>query len=346
MTMLFMDGFDHYGTGSTSQTNMQSGPYSLTNGSVQTYAARTGTCGVDGAFLNGGMVRRLDSPETRIGLGFAGYLSVPVDNGVGGNFRDFNNSVCLSWNMLSSGGFAVYDGNGTQKAINTAPIISGGAWYHYEVFAYLAPIASTGTGSFELKVNGTTVLYITGVNWLGQSGHDPRCDAVGWNCRGYSDDVFCYNCSGTYNNGFIGDRKVATLFPNADTATADWHLNGASTGYGCINDAAPDGDSTYLAALATDPLPVLSGFGLDNLSSAITSINAIQTYSYSKKTSTGPATVATDLVSSGTTALGATVSPTVNYVYNTDMIELDPNTGAPWTNAGVNAAQIKLRRIT
>jgi hypothetical protein len=157
----------------------------------------------------------------------------------------------------------------------------------------------------------------------------------------YLDDVFCYDDTGTYNNTFIGDRRVLTLFPNANTATADWTAVGAATGYEAIDEASPDDDTSYITAATAG---LVSQFGLQDLPGGISVINAVVMVERARKTEAGAANTKVSVVSGASSAAGADKPLTEIYTFRQDVFQIDPNTAAPFTPAGVNALQFKVER--
>jgi len=359
MTILWMDGFDHYGAGTGTPTdpgyvNMLAGPYSAFSRvdriQVNTTRPRTGSYSI--ACIDSGYVRRsLGSSHNTAGFGFALYMeSLPsASNALGVRYTDAsNNEVCI-FSIQTNGSFGLgytnLYGDYVSYASHTTPEVTSGTWNYIEVLPNLS------AGTFQVHVNGALVWSATGIIYTSVHG-SVSLDQLQFGCFGnvggtyYFDDVVCWDTAGTINNTFIGDRRVATLFPDGDTSTANWHLNGASSGYQCINQAVPDGDTTYLSALSTDSLPESSTFTVQDLPGTVGYVTAIQTYTSVKKTDTGTATVAVDMVSGSYTATGTTKPVTVDYQYQQQIFETDPATGTLWTPSGVNSARVSVRRVT
>ena len=74
-------------------------------------------------------------------------------------------------------------------------------------------------------------------------------------------------------------------------------------------------------------------------------IAALVHFSRVRKDDVGVRTVAQTMTSGGVDAIAANVNPGTSYAYLTQIAEVDPNTGSPWIQAGVNAAQMGLETV-
>ena len=111
------------------------------------------------------------------------------------------------------------------------------------------------TGSIVVKVDGVTVLSVSGIDTVATGnvectqvvfGTSNTNQAVTW----YMDDLHVFDGLGSVNNDFIGDKRVLLQLPDADTAVTDWVRNGGATDYERINELSQDGDTTYIEATA------------------------------------------------------------------------------------------------
>jgi hypothetical protein len=156
--------------------------------------------------------------------------------------------------------------------------------------------------------------------------------------------LFCYDGTGSFNNTFLGDRRVITLFPNADTVQADWTPVGSGTGFGAIDEVSPDGDTTYISAgLPGLPTPT-SEFGMDDLTAGISAISGVILVNMSRKTEAGVANVQMSVISGASESAGTDQPMTEVYTYRQDVFEIDPASAAPFTVAEVDALLIKADR--
>ena len=162
----------------------------------------------------------------------------------------------------------------------------------------------------------------------------------------YLDDIYIYDDSGSYNNTWIGDQRVSTLFPTADTAQADWTALSGS-GYTNIDDASPDDDTTYVYAGAPgSPSVSTSEFDIGNLSGTSGTVAAVTMGARVRKDEAGSADYQNGIVSSSVEAKGDVVPANPVYTYHETVFETDPNSGVAFTPTNVNNLLIQINRVT
>lgn len=347
MALLWCDGFDHYGT---DISNLTQGVYAdLVGGGLLTAVnPRTGARSLDfggSVFLR----RALGGPKTTVGIGGAFNInSLPATQNSSRvfDFRDASNGVQVTLVLQPTGVITVKRGtkeSGTVLGESASPVITPGAYNHVEVVVFF----DNSAGSVELRVDGVTVVSVTGVDTVNTS--NAECSQIGMlggpaSYRGHLDDIFCYDDTGSFNNTFLGDRRVHTLFPDADTAQADWTVVGSASGFGAINEDDPDGDTTYISAgVPGSPTPT-SEFGMDDLPAGVSAVSAVVLVNNSIKTEAGDGSVQMSVISGASETAGADNPLTLAYTYRQDVIEVDPATAAPFTASAVDDLLIKADR--
>lgn len=353
MALLWCDGFDHYGT---STARMLDGAYAEVGTSVSlvTTNPRTGTHHLritGGSGQAATFCRRvLGGAKTTVGIGAVFYYtSLPSGNNCQRvfGFYDATNATQLAIVVQSTGTIEAWRGaagSGTSLGVTSSPVVVASAYQHIEAVV----LFSQTVGTVEVRVNGVTVLSVSGVDtcntaltecsqvYIGGAGSATQTDSTH-----YIDDVFCYDNTSSYNNTFIGDRRVLTLFPDANTATADWTAVGAASGYLCIDEASPNDDTDYITAATVG---LVSQFGLQNLPAGISVINAVVMVERARKTEAGTANTQVSVVSGASTSNGVDKALTEVYTYRQDVFQTDPASAAPFTPAEVDALQFKVAR--
>lgn len=353
MSLEWMDGFDHYGTGATGKTNMTAGPYAEASATSDvgpnTTNPRTGTAAFRYFLNNSGGIRWrrvLGGNRTAAGLAMGvTYSQLPGANATTAPivFRDSNNVRQLCLFVTSTGSIDVRQtsGSGTILGSSSGPVIQAGSYQHIAMFA----TCHGSTGTIEVRVDGVTVINVSGVN-TAPSGTVNFAQMSGDNLSSTSgivdvDDFWCWNNLGTANNDFSGNVRVRRLNPDQDTAATDWVRNTGSTDFSAINQTAPDSDTTYIEAANLNDI---SEFDFENTPAEVSAILAAQTYVMMKKTDAGDSNVQVSLVSGASEVNGADRPITTAYAYWTDIFEVDPDTGTAWTKAAIDAAKMKLER--
>lgn len=230
MTTLFVDGFDHYGSGSTTAVaNMLNNVYAEVSSTAAgigapSWGARTGSFCYFNTDEPTGL--RLVLPGSTnnffISLGWSIDM-LPLGNNEHTivSFRDNGNTEQAKLVVESTGSLSLYNSSNTLVGSTNGPVVGASTWYHFEMQYQAA-------GTFELRVNEDTVMSgsfdypdadIAQVAFVGGPDH------VGTVPVQYLDDLIIRNTGGDFNNGFEGDLRVATLFPNSDSAIDGWTAN-------------------------------------------------------------------------------------------------------------------------
>ena len=362
MALLHIDGFDHYGL---DENNMTDGMYlevdsqSTSYFTLSTANPRTGTYNLRrGTGFNGTHVVRtaLGGEKTTAGQGVAVYFSqLPAFNNtyVLYDFRDAANAPQISVVIQSTGAISIVRGNnfaGDYIYTTPTPVVVAEAYQHIETWVTIDDAA----GAVELRVNGVTVVSLTGVNTAATlnietsqvallGGSQKTGLNVDFGVTTDFDDYFIADDTGAYNNDFIGDRRVLTLFPNADTATEQWIPSTGSDSYAMINEADPDDETSYILCGPND-VGDQSQFELEDLPAEVSAVSGIMVVDRSRKTDAGPGNINTTVVSGASTAVTADHVMTEAYTYRKNVIEQDPGTSLPFTPTEVNNLKLKIER--
>ena len=238
MSNIIVDGFGHYGTGTSGSAPTAIADVMLSAG----YASISGLGGITtlpwaptdpDVFLQvtpqfGSGVRRVLPAGVSTVTFFSFYFAVPnlptSNQGAIISFRDASNAVIAYLQLTTTGGLSLYDVNNTLIAASSGPVIVAATAYHMEIS--FKPGGSSA-GACTVKVAETTVLTTSSVSWSNTNNHAQflLCDSTSIGGSGttyYYAHLIVRNTSGTYNNSFIGDRKVATLIVNANGTDTGW----------------------------------------------------------------------------------------------------------------------------
>lgn len=354
MALLWCDGFDHYGV----IGNLTEGAYAEIGGTVvlSTVNPRTGThrLGHGANTAAQTMVRRvLGGPKTTVGIAAAFYLpNLPTlpSRDKFFDFRDASNTVQVVIGIDTTGTISAWRGlagTGVLLGTSASPVIVAEAYQHVEAMVFF----SQTIGTVEVRVNGVTVLSLSGLDTVASALVEASQVSIGGAAgTGAStvmlqvDDLFCYDDTGSFNNTFIGDRRVLTLFPDADTIQADWTPVGSATGFGAINEPTPDGDTSYITASVPGSPGPISEFGIENLPAGISAISAVVLVEFARKTEAGVANTQWSVISGASETAGTDKPMTEIYTFRQDVFETDPASAAPFTPAEVDALLIKVER--
>ncbi len=228
MAQLWMDGFDHYG-GDISR--LLEGPWGAISSSVSltppAAGARTGDNALkipESAILR--EARRVLGgafAEIFVGMGF--YIdTLPSQDGrkYPLQFKTVSNADIATITIRADGALEFRSGGegGTILGVTTGPAVVTGTWHHIECRI----LRHASAGIFELRVDEVEVLNLTGLALgatdVGQIavGQDNSLSSTNF----WVDDLIVRDTSGSRNNGFMGDLRIATLQPIANGVAQGW----------------------------------------------------------------------------------------------------------------------------
>jgi hypothetical protein len=225
----------------------------------------------------------------------------------------------------------------TVLATGSTVLIAGGV-YWIEVAATINNV----TGSFTVSLGGA--VEFTAVNQNTRTTANNQVNNLTWpmpvNPSPKLDDVYVNDDTGPapYNT-FLGVIRVETLFMTVQGSVA-W-VPKTSTNLSQIQEVNMDSDTTYNVT----PSAAIDEFTHGALSSTPITIFAVDVISSARKDDVKAVQYRNKLISGATTANGATNSLATVYQYVRDSYQTDPNTGAPWAAAAVNATTIGYERF-
>lgn len=330
MAALFRDGFDLYGTSGTA-TGASTYWTSGTPGTIQ--SPRISGNGFAIRFAAGQPLLKVlgGTADTLIvGFGFrvvthplAGVNNILLLNDTGGT------NVTL---RIDNAGFlSVLRGLTTTLATAAAPLTVG-AWYYIEIKVK----AHASTGTIEVRVNGTTVITLTGQNTAPISALLTQVQ-IPQHLAGSSiyefDDLYVCDTSGAAPlNDFLGELKVVSLLPNGAGDATTWTPS-AGQNFECV-DNNPPSDAIFVsdATPGNQDLYNFANVAGGTILDAALVIRA-------QKSDAGARSIKPLCRSGGTTFAGGSQALSTSWLYYLQDYPLDPNTGAAWTLSNLNAAQ-------
>lgn len=226
MAIQWMEGFDHYGSGDTvGPNNMLAGPWasvSLAELGAPAWGARTGDNSLGLSF---GTARRiLYTPRAAVFVSMAfSVQSLP-----GGNddtrIISFNDGLGLGVCQLyvtNTGRIMAVDKDDILLGITAGPVVTATNWHFVEM------LYDCDLETFTLRIDDATgtetpVMSLTGLGDLGDIASitlGPGAVGASGGTMIWFDDVIVRDKTGGINDGWQGDRRVATLFANANEDT-------------------------------------------------------------------------------------------------------------------------------
>lgn len=344
MALLFADGFEHYGTGSSGGGRMtSSGAYAL-GGSSAGYPngayARTGNYALRPASSSSwNIARNIGGPHTTVGVGCGLYLTQLTPE-VAITYQADNYQTVLGVRLNTDGSISIIRGNNpfySAAVIASTPpgLFTTGAWNHIELKGTIDAVV----GGFELRVNGVTALAMSNIN-LG-SILATRIGITTRTTNAYFDDFIIWNDQGDAPTDFVGPARVITVYPASDTPVDDFTINGAASGYECINQAVEDGDTTYIEGVN---LGDASEFGIGTLPPETEGIVGVFIPALAKLSAAGTGNLKVSMMSGVSEAAGFDGPITQAYAYRDSAFGVNPATDSPWDKASLEAARLRFEK--
>lgn len=228
---------------------------------------------------------------------------------------------------------------GTQLISVTPNVWFPESWHYIELGAKIHDT----TGWVELRQDGVTIGRFDGDTRNG--GTDGLIDLVAFNQRtnGGSfniDDVYIINEQGTHANTWLGDVRVYPSYPNAPGNYSQLvGSDGNSVDNYLLVDEAGTPDTTDYVGSSTDGDQ--DSYTFQDLPVTVGTIIAVEVRMHAAKDDTGTKQIRSLTRRAGTDSFGAdkVLAAIPLYQTHTEILELDPITGAAWTISNFNATE-------
>jgi hypothetical protein len=341
VALLFVESFD------TVDTSTLSGRWTL-NGSGHTVAAaRTGNglSKVQGA-VDGSFQRLITIPTSNITeaiVGFA-FRTTSITNTFGASdLVSFLDSTTrqISLSLQSTTGL-LFLWNGSLQAIASDHALAANTWYYIEL-----KVAFGNSAAASVRVNGEAVTGLTAVTIDSQNTANSYANNIRFNNITIStgsmtvlfDDIYVGSTSGSApRNDFLGDCRVEVIRPTAEGNYSEFDPSSGSDNALMVDDAAPDGDSTYVA---TNVLNEIDTYITGDLATTTGTVYGVQTSLYARKdeAQASPRSISPVIRRGGSDSVGGGHDLNDTYAQHRQMFEQDPIASADWTIPSVNASE-------
>jgi len=245
-------------------------------------------------------------------------------------YNGANRNINLRW--VNGGNLAIYKGD-VQLAVTAGLGLVTNRWYYFEM-----KVLAAAAGSVSVRVDETPVLSYSGDTRQGATSYHTtfRIQDV-WGETPSVAALYCLDGAAGAND-FLGVKQVVTIFPNGAGATTQWTPNGAAANYDCVDEAAADDASTYVATAGAGNLD-LYAYGDISASDMDGEIVGVQINTEARRTQSTDYNLYQPCSLSGTQSDGAARTiASDTFVTATRVMAADPS-GAGWTIDNVNLAQ-------
>ena len=346
MALKWLEGFEAYGVTNGNSTVDFIGKYSSV-GVASAYQIKAGRIGGKCMWVNT-VSSAFETPQFSnqatwtVGFGYK-------QDGMGGmgdacQIRDASASqIQIDVVVGTAGEIWVFRGAsqvnliGVTRGANLRP----GVWAYIEIQTTI----NNTTGTVIIRVNGNTVLNLTGQNTRGNSNNFASSVRFTGNATGgsnsYFDDIYICDGSGSNNTTFLGPQKVVAILPSADNGSQQWSTSSGSTHFSLVNENPPDDSTTYVQDTVSGHVDL---WDYANTPSTIANIKGVQVNTVFEDTDATAFSLVERCVSGATTSDASSVAGTNGtFKVAAFVLETDPNTSALWTQSNLDAAQFGVK---
>lgn len=336
MSILFIDGFDHYATADITKkwTAMVGAPTIGTAGRRLSGQLRAGSTNV---YIS----KTLPATASWV-IGFALMVeALPTTSVAVVSLLDVGSAQCDL--RVNADGTLSVTRNGTALTGGTSvAAISAGAYYYIEWKVTISD--SIAAGSCKVRISGVDAItvatsqdvkntvnaYATQIRIGHQSGSIAALNF---------DDLYVCDQSGSTNNDFLGDCRVDTQFPTADGATTNFVPSTGTAHYSLVDEAAPN-TTDYVSSSTAGDRDLYEFSDLTALTAS--TVYGVQVNSAASKDDAGSRSIALTARSASTNVDGSTQALSTSQLIHNSVFEVD-SASAAWTQTSVNAAQFGVK---
>jgi len=246
---------------------------------------------------------------------------------------------------------------------NTTPVATGKSatglfvvdtWYFLEFSITLASTTSATDGSFDFKLDGTTIWSGSSLPLAFNTSTVHRPDSILLGSAGMSnmiwDDVIIMDGTGSDINtsSMTGARYIDTMNVASDGGTVDWTRNTGTNDWEMVDDTANanDGDTTYVSS---NTVAEEGRYNLETPSNTDDDVHAVQIKARLRKDDAGARTVRAVMnVAAGTEEVTFDeIGPTTEYQwYSMGVRETNDTGGTAWDASELTNIEIGVEIVS
>lgn len=336
MSLLFIDGFDHYASADMLKKWSLGGGYI---GITSNNGRRGGGSIAPTIADNTCYLTKTLGNQTTFVVGFAFY---PTSYYAGGG-----RILSLVDGTTEQVGLYLYS-NGTLSVLRNGTALTGGtstatvainAWNYLEIKGTIS--TSIAANSCKVRLNGADIITVAAGQSIQATANafysGVRIGPATANSAVYGryDDFYICNQSGTVNNDFLGDCRIDTLLPTSDGTYTDGTPSVAGAHYLMVDENPPNTTDYVDMGVVGNR----DSYGYPDLTALTNStVYGVQLNAAALKDDSGTRALATFARSGTTNSDGASYTLSTSQLYASQVFETAPG-GAAWTQTLVNGAE-------
>ncbi|AQV94744.1 hypothetical protein BJN34_12725 [Cupriavidus necator] len=329
MSLIFMDGFDHYATADITKKWT-----SLAGASINASGGRRGG-GAMSVSGSGNYVQKTFPAAAGWVVGAALSANILSSATI---FALLDAGTIQCDLRLNVDGTLSVTRNGTAVTGGTSTLaLSAGTFYYIEWKVTIAD--SIGANSCKVRVNGVDWITVaTGQDLKSTANATANQVRLGISASTLTllyDDHYVNDQNGSVNNDFLGDVRVDALYPTSDGANQAWTPSTAGAHWSLVDETAPNTTDYVESGTAAQK----DTYGMGDISHTPVSIFGTQVNIAALKDDAGARSLKPVTRSGGTDYSGTAQALATTQAYYSEVRETDPATSAAWTKTGFNAAE-------
>lgn len=333
MSVLFLDGFDHYIVADEKWDAQFFGGNirpDLTQGRFTPGALQVKGSG------GGGTITKNIKLSIEVIAGFA-FNNINADSHTINLFFTDDTGVTANLNIDTTGGVGTLTYNGN-TLVTPPATFTGSVWQHVEF-----RIRQSNTiGQLEIRRNGATVASSINLDTIPTTSLGFISFSVGATNNAqvhYVDDLYIFDALGTSNNTFAGDTRITTLRPTANGLDNNFTPQGAGDNFSAVNEVTHDQDATFVEAGQLGAQEKYTQVTFSTLGISPGTIFCTQVVNAAKKTDAGQLKYKDQMIIGGIEFDNGTevIATSGTYQMTFFVRDTDPSDGLTWTEAKIDA---------
>ena len=223
----------------------------------------------------------------------------------------------------------------TLLGTSSGTVFSAGSYAHLDCKITI----NNSSGSVLVVSGATTHLNLTSQDT--QTSANAQVTAVRIGGDGTNtvsvDDFYILDTTGSVNNDQIGDCRVDVLRPTTEASYSDLTPSSGVDNSAMVDDATPDGDSTYNSSSAVGAKDTYGYEPLTDIGGS--EIFGVQLNMVVRKDSSGTRKVRAVARPASTNYFGGSQDLNTSYLNQREIWEQNPETAAEWAETEINSSQ-------
>jgi hypothetical protein len=203
-------------------------------------------------------------------------------------------------------------------------------------------LATSSGGSCTVQLNGVTVLTLTSVTTSGTSGSVTHIRFLSGSSQSLViDDLYVCDAvdatatQGRANNDFLGDLRVAVLFPTAAGDNTAWTPSTGSN-WAAVDESPPN-TTDYVGDSVSGHK---DHYTMSDLTGTIATVYAVRESLYAAKSDAGAVSIKPSIKENSTVTSATSQAPSTSYsIMCGPMYAVKPSNSAVWSTTDINALQ-------